>query len=195
MRQRIALAALLLLAGCAAAPPMIYLRLAPVQGGPVKAAAAGPIAVAPVEMPPAIDRVALTSQTGESTLGVAANASWAAPLGGMTTEVLAQDLASRIRGAAVLMPGETLPSSGAREVRVDVVRFLPVTVGASAGSGADHVALDAGWQVISPHGAVLRTGFSRIAVPSEPGAEEAATAMSVALGRLADRIAASFGGA
>jgi len=186
MRRWMALAVSLLIAGCTAAPPITYLRLAPVPG-PTLTATGTPVTVAHVVMPPVVDRLALVTETGESTLETAENANWAAPLDEMATTVLAQDLASRLPRIAVLMPGEVLPSGGVRTVRVDVLRFLPVN-GASRG----YVALDADWQVLSAPGTVTESGRSGIRVPRAPGAPAAAAAMSTALGRLADRIAAAL---
>lgn len=188
MARFIAWPILLLLAGCAAAKPMTYLSLAPVPGAPVTAAAGKPITVAHVEMPPSIDRLALTTESGPSTLDLDPNATWAAPLGEMATQVLAQDLASRLPGSTVLMPGEAIPAGGARVVRVDVLRFLPINE-----PGSEKVVLDANWQMLSPGGAVLHGNQARIEVPSGPGAAAEAEAMSTALGQLADRIAAALG--
>lgn len=184
------LVGVLALAGCAAAPPVTYLHLAPVRGGVVAASAGQPVAVANVNMPPSLDRLALTTETSGSTLGIDQNANWAAPLDGMATRVLAQNLAARLPGTTIVMPGEVMPRSGVRVVHVNVLRFLPV-----AGPSGEHVALDAGWQVLSPTGAILRSGQSQFSVPTAPGAAAEAEAMSTALGELSDRIAAALAGA
>ncbi|MGH7122518.1 MAG: PqiC family protein [Acetobacteraceae bacterium] len=182
-----ALAFLLLLAGCAAAPPITYLQLAPVAGPAARVTRSGPpIRVAQVEMPPAIDRLGLTRETGTSTLAVDPNASWAAPLDGMATQVLAENLASRLPGTKVLMPGEVMPRGTVRVVRVDVLRFLPI-----AAAGAEHVALDAYWQVVTSENHVAHSGHAQIRVASAAGAPAEAAAMSHSLGELADQIAAA----
>lgn len=188
MRRIATLGLLMLLAGCASAPPTTLLRLSSVSGASVVAAADTPITVAAVEIPPGIDRSALTTEASRNTLTVSRDARWAGPLGHMTTRVLAEDLALRLHGATVLLPGEAEPPGGARAVRVDMIRFLPV-----ARTPDTHVALDADWQMLSPSGAVLHDGQSRIRVPTGPDPAEAARSMSTALGRLADQIAASFG--
>lgn len=167
---------------------MTLLRLSSVSGPSVTAAADAPIRVEAVEIPPTIDRAALTTEATTSTLTLSENARWAAPLGEMTTRVLAEDLAQRMRGATVLLPGEAVPSGRARAVRVDMIRFLPIT--SAQGTG---VALDADWQVLSPSGAVLTDGQSRIRVPSRSDPASAAGAMSTALGQLADQVATTFG--
>lgn len=188
MSRPATLALLLLLAGCGAGPPMTYLQLAPVSGPVVSTVRTGPpITVAQVEMPPAIDRLGLTRETGTSTLAVDPTASWAAPLDGMATTVLAENLATRLPGSKVLMPGEAIPPGARRIVRVDVLRFLP-----SAASGAEHVALDAEWQVLTSGGRIEHSGKAQIRAASGPGAAAEAAAMSEALGELANRIAGAI---
>lgn len=188
MKRFATLTLLLVLAGCASAPPITYLQLAPVSGPVVRASRTGmPITVAEVEMPPAIDRLGLTRETGASTLSVDPNASWAAPLDGMATQVLAENLASRLPGTKVLMPGEVIPSGARRIVRVDVLRFLPI-----AASGSAHVVLDADWQIVTSRGGIEHSGREQIGLPSAPGAAAEAAAMSQALGELADRIATAI---
>lgn len=182
------MACLLLLSGCAAAPPITYLQLAPVSGPVVQTARTGPpVRVAQVEMPPTIDRLSLTRQTGASTLAVDPNASWAAPLDGMATSVLAENLASRLPGTKVLIPGEVIPPGAVRVVRVDVLRFLPI-----AAAGTEHVALDADWQVVTSRNRIAHSGHAEISVASAAGAAAEAAAMSDALGKLADQVAAAI---
>lgn len=188
MRRGTMLVALVLLASCTSAPPMTLLRLSSVPGSPVTAAADTPITVAAVQIPPTIDRAALMTEATRNTITASANARWAAPLGKMTTRALAEDLALRIRGATVLLPGEAMPWGGACTVRVDMARFLPV-----ASAQGDHVALDADWQVLSPSGKVLTESHSRIRVPSHPDPAAAARSMSEALGQLADQVAQTLG--
>ena len=187
MRRFVALALLVMLAGCTAGPPITLLRLAPTKGRPITAITNMPITVAAVEIPPTIDRLALTVETGESTVHVSRNARWAAPLGEMSTQVFAEDLAARLPHASVLMPGEEVPPGGAWVVRIDMTRFVPVW-----GTQNDHVALDAAWQVLSPKGTVLTAGRSQIRVSGRPDAASAAQSMSAALGELADRVAAAL---
>lgn len=180
----------LALAGCGSAAPITYLHLAPVPAGVITASSGTLVAVAQVTMPASIDRLALTTETSGSTLGIDQNAKWAAPLDGMATSVLAQNLASRLPGTTVIMPGEVMPQGGKRVVHVNVLRFLPVV-----GAHGAHVALDAGWQVLATNGTIWRSGRSRFSVPTAPGAAAEARAMSTALGELSDRIAEALAGA
>lgn len=174
---------MLLLAGCASTPTT-YLALTPVPG-PVIPVSGPPVAVARVAMPAAIDRLYLTTATGPTTLNVASHARWVAPLGGQARSALAHDLASRLPDTDVLMPGDPVPH-GARIVFVNVSKFLPEP---------GHVVLDADWRVTAgdDHPTVA-SGRAHIRVPAGPAPSEQAEAMSKALGRLADTIAARTGG-
>lgn len=176
--------ALLLLAGCGAGPPMTYLRLAPVSGPTIEVRGRAPIAVALVQIPASLDRLPLVTETGASTLALDQNATWAAPLDGMMTGVLAQNLQSRLPANTVLMPGEVAPSNNVVTVHVNVIRFLPI-----ASAGGAHVLLDADWQVLTSPGRLLHSGQANIQEPSQSGAAAEAEAMSTALGELSNRIA------
>lgn len=169
-----------LLAGCASTPTT-YLRLAPVAGPTI--GGAGPaVAVAHIATPPAIDRLYLTSLTGPTTLHVANHARWVAPLGGMMQGVLARDLAARLPDTEVPLPGDPAPHGGARVVSVTVATFLPEP---------GRVVLDADWRVTSRrHHRIVADGRAHIVVPAGATPALQAQAMSEAIGRLADRIAA-----
>ena len=187
MRRLPFLAVLLLLAGCASARTT-YLQLAPVPADHHLTVHGAALAVDHVQMPATIDRLYLTTATGAETLSVAGHARWVAPLDGMATRVLATDLARRIDGVDVLMPGDPAPPSGARHVRVNVTKFLPVAGGPEAG----HVVLDADWQLIGRKGKVLQAQRNHIRIASRSTPAAQAGAMSQALGRLADLIAGAL---
>lgn len=179
--------AIFALASCAGGGPSNYVTLtavAPASG--MRAAAQGtPVAVAPVQIPPAIDRTEFTTATGATTLEVAGKVQWAGPLDGLIRLALARDLAERLAGATVLMPGDAAPPGGARAVQVNVVKFVADASGS--------VTLDADWWVTAPDGrfTLPRSRFHAV-VPggSKPGAE--ARSMSEAVARLSDRIARSL---
>lgn len=167
------------LAGCTAGPPTAWLALAPTEG-PAHQAKGPPIAIAHVAMPPAIDRIYLTSATGANTVHVSSHARWTAPLSRLAQETLARDLAARLPGRRVLMPGDLVPSD-ARILHVNVTSFMP---------HPGHVTLDADWQLRQPGGAAAGHGRSRIVEPAADTPAAQARAMSAALGDLADAIAA-----
>lgn len=166
------------LAGCAASPPLTYLVLSPVSGSVYEMSGA-PLAVGRVAMPPVTDRSFLTSGSGENLIVISNNAMWAAPLESMAQTVLARDLAARLPGHHVAMPGDHVPEK-AMVVSVNVITFLPYP---------GHVVLAADWRVTMPAVTAPIEGRVRIAVPSGDTPQAQAQAMSQALGELADHIA------
>lgn len=183
MRRTAAVAIVLALAGCAG-KPTTYLTLSPVppahQAAPSRITA---LSIANIGIPPAIDRLHLTTVAGAGELHVAGDTEWAGPLGPMARIVLAQDMAARLTGVDVLMPGDPEPPGGAAVLRVNIQSFAPDAAGT--------VRLQADWSVTPPGGGAALAAGS--VAPSEagapaPGAE--AQSMSKALGALADAVAA-----
>lgn len=184
MRAAPFLLAILLLAGCAGRPTT-YLALAPAGQVRPQSAAIPALAVSAVDIPPAIDRLHLTTGAAPGVLRVAGDTEWAGPLGPMARIVLAQDLAARLPGCTVLMPGDVPPPGGTASVHVTIQDFMPDAAGT--------VTLRADWSVAAPSGRTrLAHGRFARAVPggSQPAAE--AQSMSIALGALADAIAAGL---
>lgn len=173
------------LAGCAANPPIKYLVLSP-QAGLVYPAFGGEVAVGRVAMPPAIDRTFLTSGSGENMIVISNSAMWAAPLGAMAQTVLARDLAARLPGHTVVMPGDHVPEKAMR-VAVNVITFLPYP---------GRVVLEADWRLSRGVGtqASLQPVRVRITVASGDTPQAKAQAMSQALGVLSDNIARQIQG-
>ena len=165
------------LAGCAG-QRTIYLALSPTSGPRFHTRGAA-IAVAHVLMPPTIDRIYLTTATGPNTRDVSRRARWTAPLAGQAQAILARDLARRLPERRVAMPGDPVPRA-ALLVHVEVTDFMP---------HPGHVVLAADWRGVRA-GKAVAAGRVRLVerCGTKPAAE--AHAMSVALGRLADRIAA-----
>lgn len=181
------LTVLLLLVGCAAAKTT-YLQLSPVPADHHLTVHGAALAVDRVQIPPTIDRIHLTTATGAETLNVAGHVRWAAPLQGMTTHVLATDLAERIQGVHVLMPGDPTPPEGVRRVRVNITKFLPIAGGREAG----HVVLDADWRLIERNGHVMYSQRSHMRLKATRKPASQAAAMSQALGHLSDLIAGAL---
>ena len=173
----------LALAGCAGPAPFTYLVLAPVPGE-VHPGAGPSIAVGQVEMPPVLDRSALTIGGGDNTLIISDDARGAAPLEPMAQTVLARDLAARLPGHMVLLPGDDVPGT-ASIVAVNVISFLPY---------AGEVVLEADWRVTDAAAGTAETGRVRIVTPTTADAAAQAQAMSQALGQLADKIARQIAG-
>ncbi|WP_026440793.1 PqiC family protein [Acidocella facilis] len=184
--RRTVLLLLLLLSACAG-KPTTYLALAPVPGVARPAHGLKALAVSAIDIPPAIDRLHLTTGAAPGVLHVAGNTQWAGPLGPMAQIVLAQDLAARLTRTDVLMPGDPLPPEGAASLQVTVQDFMPDAKG--------QVRLRADWTALAPDGQrVLAQGRFSQRFDGGQGRADEARSMSRALGALADQIAARLAG-
>lgn len=186
MRSRLLLLLLpAALAGCAGGGrPTTYLTLepSPPAGGPASASSGPALAVAEVAMPPGLDRAEFETATGGATLRAEGTERWVGPLDQLARLALARDLALRLTGADVLMPGDPVPPGGARQVRVVVAEF------SSDASG--QVTLEADWSILGTDGkAIEKRGSLRTEVAGGRGAAAEAATMGRALGRLADAVA------
>jgi uncharacterized lipoprotein YmbA len=175
---------------CSASPPLHYYTLDTVAGSSVGGVGhAAPVWIARVTLPRQLDRPQMVRRAGPNRLDFDEENRWAAPLSSMFTSILAQDLADRMPPGQVIAPGQPLPAGNVRQLTVDVITFESDLQG--------HVVLDAGWtleQGAPPRVVMRRT--ARISASAASGASaDVAAAMSQALGQLADRIAASLGGA
>lgn len=172
----------LALAGCAG-KSTIYLTLSAVPPRDTDNTAGGAtVAVSHVQLPPSIDRTQLTTATGPATLHVAGKIRWAGPLDGITQIVLARDLAARLPDMTVLMPGDSVPPAGVRQVRVNIQDFMPDQSGT--------VSLAADWSVLMSNGqTILRQGRFQVTLPGNPEPGGEAETMSTAVAQLADAIA------
>lgn len=173
----------LLLAGCSSPEPD-YHRLTAVPGAP-RRAAARVVELRRVELPGYLDRSEIVRAGPGTRLEVLRGIRWGEPLGGMVTRVLAEDLAQRLPGSTVLTDAGAIRLGADAAVEADVQRFE------ADPSGAVEL-----WAQVAFRFGPGRPGFARsfrLAVPVEgEGAPAVAAAMSVAVGRLADAIAAAL---
>ncbi len=185
MRGMIALAALLLLAGCGSSPKTHFYTLDVVRGtGGQQAALAGPIQIAAVHIPAALDRRQMVRRTGTNAVDISDRDRWSAPLGRMARNVLSQDLAARLPKGAVVLPDAPAPAA-TRQIVVTIAAFGPLADGT--------VRLRAEWALLdgSPAKPVLRRNVD-LQVSSGRGGAAVASAMSRLLGQLADRMAVAL---
>lgn len=176
------------LAACASAKTYTY-TLSAVP--PAAATHAGrplhpPIEVGEVGIPATIDRDSIVLSAPGDHLEVLPNSVWGAPVRQLIRRALSDDLTARLPPGSVLPPGTSPPRGGLRIVTVEVQRF--------EGSTSGHVVLDAAWTVARSGSAP--TGIPRmeqVTVNAGSGNPDAVVpAMSAALGKLADRIAAAL---
>ena len=176
-----------LLAGCASAPTRFF-TLDPVAPAQPSAAAypGPPVKVLAVNIPPALDREELVSETAPGEVKVHDLEHWAAPLGLTARQVLVQDLAGRLPAGAVLGPASP-GGDGVATLSVDVVSFH---------AGPEGAQMQASWNAALPGVAgpqVFRSTLMTLqAAGASPGGAGAARAFSALLGQVSDQIAATL---
>jgi uncharacterized lipoprotein YmbA len=193
MRFRAVAAVMLagVLTACGSSPPSHYYELS-AEPDPAPVAQAGyptrTVAIGEVKLPGALDRPQLARQIGPNQLEYAESDRWAGPLDDMVRRVLAADLRPLLPAGTALVASDSSAPAGLT-VAVEVSRF--------DADKAGRVTLDATWETLDKNAKV--TGAPRAANIVEPGsgsdAAAVAAAMSRALARLADTIAAGIAGA
>jgi uncharacterized lipoprotein YmbA len=195
MMSRVAAASLalallspILLAACGHSPETQFLTLDPVPGTPAAAAWRGPpVRIPSVTIPPALDRVEFTRQTGPGEMKVDDLAHWSAPLGMLVRNALILDLAQRLPAGAVAPPDAPAQPGGLR-VTVSILSF---------GMAGGEAAMEAAYELTSD-GAAAATGprqwvqLRAASAGATPG--DTARAFSTLLGLLADRMAGDIAG-
>jgi uncharacterized protein len=193
MRFRAVAAVMLagVLTACGSSPPSHYYELS-AEPDPAPVAQAGyptrTVAIGEVKLPGALDRPQLARQIGPNQLEYAESDRWAGPLDDMVRRVLAADLRPLLPAGTALVASDSSAPAGLT-VAVEVSRF--------DADKAGRVMLDATWETLDKNARV--TGAPRAANIVEPAsgsdAAAVAAAMSRALARLADTIAAGIAGA
>jgi hypothetical protein len=184
-RRSIVLLLGLALTACGSSPKTQFYTLDTEPGAPQMQPAhlKGPVTVGHVELPATLDRLWMVRRGPGNAIEISDVDRWAAPLDELMRNALIRDLRSRLSPAAVLAPGDTVPE-GARTIAVNVLRFMADESG--------RVVLDADWSI--QHG--NRRGAAQHAEIAIAGSGDSggavATAMSQAVGQLADRIATAL---
>jgi uncharacterized lipoprotein YmbA len=140
------------------------------------------VGVGPVTLPGYLRHSQILTRYDEHKMSLAEASRWAEPLEPMVARVLRDDLAAALgaeRGLEYPWSRSLAPSP---VVEVDFESFERDSVGTAR--------LDARWRV--RNGTILRTGRTRLTEPSTSATnEDAVAALSRALGRLAQEIAAA----
>jgi uncharacterized lipoprotein YmbA len=181
-RLLIAAALSALLAACASAPTKFH-TLDPVApaGPPVQRPLGTPVRVDSVMVPPELDRAQIVRRAGPGKLDLADDDRWAGALDELARGALASDLALRLPAGATVRPDDPALPRPLHKIDVVIERFEGATTGP--------VTLIAHWTLLGdgPDQALARHE-ERIEVPSGGDIDGTVTAMSAALGILADRI-------
>jgi uncharacterized lipoprotein YmbA len=163
--------------------------IAPAQ--PITATTIGsPIRLRRLTVPPTLDRVELVREIAPGEVKVSDFEHWAAPVGQIAVQALAQDLAARLPAGALIPPTAPLPPGG-RDVDVDIVSF-------NVANG--QAVMQASWSTISRARVAPKNGpatsppsttrLVELTAPVEAsGGLAEAQGLSRLLGQLADRIA------
>ncbi|HWA81587.1 MAG TPA: PqiC family protein [Acetobacteraceae bacterium] len=197
-RRRVALALGVglgsLAAGCASPNPTLY-TLAPLPG-PALGAPRRIVLVREVSLARYLQRPGIVRSSADYRLDVLANDWWGEPLGAMLGRVLVADLATRLPGSTVLAESVAITTDANIAVEVSIQQFEEDASGA--------VVLNATFVLVGRRSTAAPRTFS-VSVPASPlagpgalGGEAAVAAqvaaMSTALARLADAIAAAIAG-
>ncbi|GGF27860.1 hypothetical protein GCM10011611_37310 [Aliidongia dinghuensis] len=182
-----------LLAACASAPVRFHTLdpVAPASPLPAAPALRVPVRLVSVTLPPELDRPQIVRRAGPGRLDVADDDRWAGGLDELARRALAADLAARLPPGAVVPPDDPAPPRLLHGLDVVIERFE----GTTTGEGGGPVTLEARWTLLGgAPGQALARHDERIEVPANTSKDgididDTVTAMSVALGQLAERIA------
>jgi len=179
------LAPLAFLSACGHSPQTQFLTLDPSPGAPSAAASylGAPVRIPSIEIPPALDRVEFTRQTGPGEMKVDDLVHWSAPLGMLARNTLILDLAQRLPSGAV-SPPDAAAQPGGRRASVSILSF------GITGTEATMVASYAFSPEDGPPGTPHWTHLSATSAGDNP--QQTAHAFSTLLGLLADRMAADM---
>ena len=176
------LTGLVALAACASPPAHFYQLETQAAAVPVVQHASA-VCVSGVTIPRVLDRTQLVRTTNDEEIEVSSQDRWAAPLDALIQQALTQDLSVR------LPDGKVAPANagaGCSNVAIDVMRFESDMAGRTN--------LDVFWSVAGSDPAKpLATHHEQIELTAGNGSfPGVASAMSQAVGMLADRIASEL---
>jgi uncharacterized lipoprotein YmbA len=182
--ETVAVIAAASLSACHSAPTRLY-TLYTVPASSPRATYSGPaVRVDSVHVPPALDRIEVVRDMTPGELKISDLDHWSAPLGQSARQTLSADMVSRLPPGRVIFPHLAKPE-GTLGISVDVLDFRADTNGTY---------LEASWLVSAAGSSTppaIASASLRTGLPS-PDAAATATALSVLLGQLADRIAAGL---
>jgi uncharacterized lipoprotein YmbA len=185
MRLHLAVAVLLVVAGCSQSPPTEFYTLSSMQLPPGGSSTPKTVVgVGPVTLPDYLDRPQIVTRASGNRVMLADFDSWIEPIDSMFTRVLAQNL-------SVLLASDNVVSLPQRraipldyQVEVDVTRF--------DADAAGRAVLDARWRVFGEGGeGLIEEGRSAIVEPPVDAAdyEAVVASMSKALAQMSSDIA------
>lgn len=179
-------AALLSLSGCGSSPKTQFFTLGVVPAPAQKSVLPVPVQLTVVHLPPSLDRRQIVNGTANSTDAVTISATkrWTAPLGDLTRNVLARDLAARAKSGSIILPDAPAPPD---------THTLVVTLTKFGSAAGNTVTMEGSWTLMTADGkTVLR---KPIALQVAGRGKSLANAMSILLGRLSAEITSTMANA
>jgi uncharacterized protein len=188
LHRLVAVALLLVAAGCGSSPPVRYYTLAADQSldkaeVPNSSASAYAVAVGPVTVPNTVDRPQFVIQVAPNRVALLDDQRWAEPLNRAIPRAIASDLAGLLGVPTVMFPQDSLTDVKYR-VAIEIRSFTSVP--------GDAATVEASWTVFGPHDAVKRGQFLAHERVKEAGYEALAAAHGRALMSVSREVAATI---
>jgi uncharacterized lipoprotein YmbA len=185
------------LTGCGSSPPLRYYALDAVTpvGGANRPALAAPIRVRHISLPHEMDHLGLTHHLGPTQFAISDADQWSAPLATLIQETLTRDLGERLGYDQVVAP-DALPVPPHPDPAQRDVHGMPAAldldfVSLSADDGCG-ITAQVNWTLSVPNGAARR-GTAALTAPASTCPAGLPTALSAALGSLADQLLQQLG--
>jgi uncharacterized protein len=175
-----ALAVAAVLAACSSPSPVLY-TIAPVQGR-VLSGAPKVIALQQISIARYLERSQIVSSSENYRLDVRENDWWGEPLGAMLSRVLVEELGQRLPQSTVIGESGAVTASPDATIELNVQRLDEDASG--------NLILQAQASIAPKgRGAPVLRGFRFVVPPPAPGIPGEVTAISTAVGQLADGLA------
>jgi uncharacterized protein len=169
------------MAACSSPAPSLY-TIAPVQG-PTQTGAPGVIVLQTIGLARYLDRSQIVKSSEANRLDVRNNDWWGEPLGAMLSRVLTEELTQRLPQSTVINEAGAVTASPDAVIEIDIRRLD------EDASGSLILLAQANVNFKSRKSSVLRN-FRIVVPPSGTGTPGLVTAISAAVGQLADGLAA-----
>ena len=181
----VAVAVLVLAAGCSSSPPVHYYTLAAEQSAEKADALNGAytVAVGPVTVPNAVDRPQFVIQVASNRVVLVDDQRWAEPLNSAIPRAIASDLGQLLGVATVMFPQDSLADVKYR-VAIEIRNFVSVP--------GEAATVEVSWTVFGPHDAVKRGQLLAREPVKEAGYDALVAAHGRALMRVSREVAATI---
>jgi uncharacterized lipoprotein YmbA len=180
-----ALAMTAILAGCSSADPVLY-TIAPTSGA-VQVGGQSIVLLDHVSIPPYLDRSQIVKSSENYRLDLRSNDWWGEPLSAMLRRVLRQELAQRLPQSVVLSESSAVSATPSATIDVDLQRL-------DEDASGNVVLLAQASVSLKGRAAPILRSFQLSVPSSAPTSAAEVAAVSVAVGHLADGLAAMLSG-